>query len=86
MACFLAAARAGLQFLHPAWWLAIPLSMGISLLMVEPAYGPDTAVTIVPEPALFFHYACFFVFGAFFYQRGMTVRRHGGPRPCRPPC
>ena len=75
MGCFLAAARAGLQFLHPAWWLMIPLSLGISLLMVEPAYGPDTAVTIVPEPALFFHYACFFVLGAFFYQRGMTVRR-----------
>ena len=74
--CFFLAARMGIQFLHPvAWWLAIPGSMLVSLVMIEPYYGPDTALTVIPVPALFVHYACFFFFGTFFYRHGIVVRR-----------
>ena len=73
---FLLAARLGLQFRHPAaWWLTIPISMAVSLLMVEPIYGADNPMGIIPNPAVIVYYACFFLFGVFFYQRGFTVRR-----------
>ena len=72
---FLLAARLGLQFRHRVtWWLVIPISAGISLLMVEPIYGADNATEIIPDAAVIGYYACFFVFGAFFYQRGYQVR------------
>ena len=74
--CLFLAARLGMQFRHPAvWWLTIPVSMAISLLMVEPIYGSDNATAIIPEnPAAIFYNACFFVFGVFLYQRGISVR------------
>ena len=72
---FLLAARMGLQFRHlVGWWLVIPVSMALSLLMVEPIYGADNPMGIIPNPAVILYYACFFLFGAFFYQRGFTVR------------
>ena len=74
-ACFLFAAWRGVQFRHPvAWWAVIPLSMALSLLFVEPIYGADNATAIVPAPAVIAYYACFFVFGVFFYQRGGGVK------------
>ena len=73
---FALAVRLGLQFRHRmVWWLAIPVSLGISLLMVDPIYGSDTATGVVPNPTVIAYNACFFVFGVFFYQRGFTVRR-----------
>lgn len=73
--CFVLAVWRGVQFRHPfGFWLVIPLSMGISLLMVEPVYGADNVSEIVPTPAVIAYYACFFVFGVFFYQRGWEVR------------
>lgn len=74
--CFIIAGRLGVQFRHPVvWWLAIPLTAVMSLVMVEPVFGSDTAISIIPNPAIFSYYFCFFVFGAFFYQRGMAVDR-----------
>ena len=73
---FLLAVRLGLQFRHLAgWWLVIPISMAVSLLMVEPIYGADNPMGIIPNPTIIIYYACFFLFGVFFYQRGFTVRR-----------
>ncbi len=73
---FVVAARLGARFRHPVlWWLAVPLSMAFSLLMVEPIYGADNADTIVPQPSLLAYYACFFAFGAFFHCRGFAIRR-----------
>ena len=70
------AVRLGLQFRHPVgWWLVIPISMALSLLMVEPIFGADNPMGIIPNPAVIIYYACFFLFGVFFYQRGFTVRR-----------
>ena len=72
---FLLAARLGLRFRHPVvWWLVIPISAGISLLMVEPIYGADNGTETIPDAAVISYYACFFVFGVFFYQRGYQVR------------
>ena len=76
-ACFLFAAWRGVQFQHPvAWWVVIPLSMAFSLLMVEPIYGADNALGLIPAPAVIAYYGCFFVFGVFFYQRrgGSRIR------------
>ena len=72
--CLVLAARQGIQFSHPVWWLAIPLSMAISLFMVEPIYGADNATAIIPDVAVFAWYACFFVVGVFLYRRGFVVR------------
>ena len=73
---FFAAARLGLQFRHPlAWWLVMPCSVALSLVMVEPIYGADNSAALVPEPVVLAYYACFFIFGLFFYQRGFEVRR-----------
>ena len=70
------AVRLGLQFRDAAlWWLVIPISMAVSLLMVEPIYGADNPMGIIPNPVVIIYYACFFIFGVFFYQRGFTVRR-----------
>ena len=75
-ACFLVAARLGVQFRHPvAWWLAIPLTAAVSLVMVEPVFGSDTSIGLIPAPAVFVYYACFFVFGAYLYQGQVTVSR-----------
>jgi len=38
-------------------------------------FGADTPVGAVPPPRLLGYYAVFFTFGAFFYQRGIPVRR-----------
>lgn len=74
--CFIAAIRLGVQFRHPVvWWLAIPLTAVISLVMVEPVFGSDTSVGLIPAPAVFGYYSCFFVFGVFFYQSNMAVCR-----------
>lgn len=73
---FILLARLGLQFRNRAvWWAVIPLSAALSLVMREPVFGPDTVRTLLPVPAPFFHYACFFFFGTFLYQQGVSVRR-----------
>ena len=73
---FFMAVRLGLQFRHPVWWwLVIPCSVALSLVMVEPIYGADNSDALVPDPVVLAYYACFFVFGLFFYQRGFEVRR-----------
>ncbi len=73
---FIVASVLGIQFRHPLiWWLLLPVSMLISLVMVEPLIGPDTPEGLAPEATVLFNYACFFFFGVFFYQRGISVRR-----------
>lgn len=73
---FIIVARLGIQFRNSvACWLLIPLSALISLTMVEPVFGADTAVSIIPELPVIGYYLCFFIFGVFFYQRDFTVHR-----------
>ena len=73
---FIGAAKAGLAFRSPWWWLLVPVSALSTLFMHEPlTFGSDTATGLVPKPAVLFHYACFFFFGVHFHQRGIRVRR-----------
>ena len=43
--------------------------------MQEPIFGADSLQSVLPKPATFVFYSCFFFFGAFFYQQGVAVRR-----------
>ena len=75
-AAFIGAAEAGLTFTHPVvWWLAIPLSLLLQLLMTEPTFGPDTSAGLIPHPVVLGYYALFFVIGAHLYQRGVAMHR-----------
>ena len=73
---FMGATKAGLAFRSSWWWLLIPVSALSTLFMHEPlTFGSDTAVGLVPDPAVLFHYTCFFFLGVYFHQRGIQVRR-----------
>jgi len=68
--------RLGVQFRNPKiWLLTIPISAAASLLMQEPIFGADSLQSLIPKPATFVFYTCFFFFGAFLYQQGVAVRR-----------
>ena len=74
-ATFVILVKLGVRFSRPAiWWLALPLSVVCSLLMVEARFMPDFAVKIVPEPAHLGYYTLFYFFGAFMHRRGMVAR------------
>ena len=73
--CFILATQLGLRFRHQIWWLVIPSSMILSLMMVKPIYGADNVFQSLPDGTIFAYYTCFFVFGAFFYRKGFAVRR-----------
>lgn len=70
------AVRLGFRFDHPkAWWLAIPTSMLVSLVMVQPIFGGDVAAQLFSKySAVIIYNGCFFAIGLFFYQRGIMVR------------
>ena len=72
---FMLAVKLGLKFDHPwAWWLTLPLTLVLQVLMVEPVFGPDTSDTLIINPVVLVYYTLFFVFGAHFYQRGIEIR------------
>ena len=73
----LIAARLGLRFRHPLWWLLIPASWLPMALMDQTflVFGPQTSVAVAVEGPVPGFYATFFFFGVFFYQRGFEVRR-----------
>ena len=75
VAGLVAAVRLGLRFRHPAWWLLVPLAVVPQYVMHEPAFGPDTANSLIPAGRVLAYYAIFFAFGMFFRQRGIAVRR-----------
>ena len=73
----LIAARLGLRFRHPVWWLLIPASWLPMALMDQTflVFGPQTSVAVAVEAPVPGFYATFFFFGVFFFQRGFEVRR-----------
>ena len=75
VAALFAAARLGLAFRHPAWWLLVPLTLAPQLAMHEPAFGPDTPLGLMPAGRVLGYYAIFFAFGVFFHRRGIAARR-----------
>ncbi len=74
-AVFIACARLGLRFRHPAWWLLVPASILPQYLMREGMIGADGSLGLVPIPHVFGYYLVFYLFGVFFYQKGVEVRR-----------
>ena len=57
------------------WWGLIPLVLVPQLLMTEQTWGPDTSAQLLVNPVVLAYYACFFIFGAFMYQVGVSVMR-----------
>ncbi len=69
------AARLGLKFRHPLWWLLIPLTFVPQYFMQQQAFGADTPHGVIPPLRVLGYYVIFFVFGVFFYQWKIAVRR-----------
>ena len=74
-AAFMACARLGLRFRHPAWWLLLPAGVLPQYLMREGMIGADGSLGLVPVPYVFGYYLVFYLFGVFFYRKGVEVRR-----------
>lgn len=84
---FLVLVRLGLQFRNPlVWWLAVPLTLALQLLMREPEFGADSIfgvyipaieseISLLPNPVLLGYYSLYFLFGAFLFRRDLTIRR-----------
>ena len=69
------AAKLGVKFSQPVmWWLATHLTLGPSCLWGG-IFGPDSSAGLAFSPTVLGYYALFFVFGAFFYQRNIVIRR-----------
>ena len=67
-------ARLGLTFTHRwAWWTLVPLVALPQFFMLW--IGADTSTGLIIAPHVLAYYAMFFLFGAFLYQRGVTVPR-----------
>ena len=73
-ALFILLVRLGLRFRHPLWWLLIPLTAAPQYFM-RGAFGATPGLTITPQFLPFAYFTAFFLFGVFFYQRGMEARR-----------
>lgn len=73
-AAFLVVARLGARFRSRLWWLLVPMVL-IPQHVMRDTFGADVPTGFLPAPAAFLYYALFFLFGAVFHERGMTVRR-----------
>ena len=70
------ALRLGLEFRRRAWWLLVALALVPQFLMQERlAFGADYSVELLPVPRVFVYYAIFFLFGVFFYQNSIEIKR-----------
>ena len=70
------AQRLGLEFRRRAWWVLVPLALVPQFLMQERlAFGADYSVGLLPVPRVFVYYTIFFLFGVFFYQNNIEVKR-----------
>ena len=75
LAALIVAARLGLEFRHPLWWLLVPLSFVPHHFMQEIVFGADTDVDMLPAPRVLLYYAAFFGVGVLLHQRRIEVRR-----------
>ena len=75
VAALAVAARLGLEFRNPQWWLLVPLSFVPHHFMQEIVFDTDTDAGLLPAPRVFLYYAAFFAFGVFSYERRIEVRR-----------
>lgn len=74
---FVVLTAVGLKFDNQRiWWVLIPLVLVPQILMTEQTWGADTSTQLWINPVVLAYYACFFLFGAFMYQRKLIF----GPR------
>ena len=73
-AAFIVIAKLGVQFRHTLWWLVIPLTL-VPQYFMRHIFGADTPFGVLPDPFVFAYYSTFFLFGVFFSQRNLQVRR-----------
>ena len=69
---FALSVKLGVTFTHRwAWWALVPLTLLAQFTMKW--FGADTSTGLIIEPHVLGYYALFFLFGAFLFQRGVTV-------------
>ena len=71
---FAIAAKLGLRFRHPLWWLLVAVPV-VPQYFMRQILGADLSTVIVPVPAILGYYLVFFMFGVLLYQRRIVVRR-----------
>lgn len=71
---FIMMVRLGWRFRRALWWLVIPLTV-VPQYFMRTTFGADTPLDVLPDPVIAGYYCTFFLFGAFFYQRTIPVRR-----------
>ena len=71
---FAIAAKLGLRFRHPRWWLLVAVPVVPQYFMRE-MLGADLSTVIVPVPAILGYYLVFFAFGVLLCQRRVVVGR-----------
>ena len=83
-ALLLVAARLGLRFRHPVWWLLLPASWLPAYLMGQNflVFGPQTSLAVAVEASVPGFYATFFFFGVFFASAALKC----GGAGCSPSC
>ena len=59
-------------------WL-VPLTFVFQRLMTQPAFGPDTAVGLLPQPHLLAYYAVFYFYGAMLWDAETAPPDAPGP-------
>ena len=73
-AAFIAVAWLGARFRHGLWWLLVPATAAAQYFMRD-TFGANISAEVSPGPFAFAYYAAFFLFGVFFHERGVRVRR-----------
>ncbi len=71
---FAIAAKLGLRFRRPLWWLLVAVPV-VPQYFMRQILGADLSTVIVPVPAILGYYLVFFAFGVLLYQRRVVVRR-----------
>ena len=71
---FAIAAKLGLRFRHPGWWLLAPASIAPQYFMRQ-IVGADVPGGFLPQLSIFAYYLVFFLAGVLLHQRSVPVRR-----------
>ena len=70
---FAIAAKLGVRFRHPLWWLLVPVSI-VPQYFMRQILGADVPGEFLPELSIFSYYFVFFLVGVLFNQRSVRIR------------
>lgn len=68
------AAKLGLRFRHPGWWLLAPAAI-VPQYFMRQIVGADVSGGFLPELPIIVYYLVFFLAGVLLHQRSVPVRR-----------